>query len=206
MNETASWRCCGSDITAPAIAGDDPPRRFLARRADPRGLCLPEGETGGRRGRSALRRRRRPRRADRGATHPLVREPQGSLRHPERRRIKAVVLSPETVAKDVQVTDQDLLGAYEQAKSRLQPAGEAQRRGGAAVRRGEGDGAGGPVAGGRGLGAIQAAATKRRRHAGRSDRFHPRPDPLARAGRGRVHRHAGRRRAAGENPRSAGTC
>jgi peptidyl-prolyl cis-trans isomerase D len=36
---------------------------------------------------------------------------------PEMRRIKAVLLSPETVANDVQVTDEDLRGAYEQAKA-----------------------------------------------------------------------------------------
>ena len=36
---------------------------------------------------------------------------------PELRRIKAVVLSPETVAKEVEVTDEDLRGAYEQAKA-----------------------------------------------------------------------------------------
>jgi len=35
----------------------------------------------------------------------------------EMRRIKAVLLSPETVAGDVQVTDEDLRGAYEQAKA-----------------------------------------------------------------------------------------
>ena len=37
----------------------------------------------------------------------------------EQRRIKAIILAPETVAKDVQVTDEDLLGAYEQAKASL---------------------------------------------------------------------------------------
>jgi peptidyl-prolyl cis-trans isomerase D len=36
---------------------------------------------------------------------------------PEYRRIKAVILSPETVAKEVQVTDEDLRGAYEQVKA-----------------------------------------------------------------------------------------
>ena len=36
---------------------------------------------------------------------------------PEYRLIKAVILSPETVAKEVQVTDEDLRGAYEQAKA-----------------------------------------------------------------------------------------
>ena len=35
----------------------------------------------------------------------------------ELRRIKAVILAPETVAREVQVTDEDLRGAYEQAKS-----------------------------------------------------------------------------------------
>jgi peptidyl-prolyl cis-trans isomerase D len=35
---------------------------------------------------------------------------------PEYRRIKAIVLAPETVAKDVQVTDEDLRAAWEQAK------------------------------------------------------------------------------------------
>ena len=35
----------------------------------------------------------------------------------EQRRIKAVILSPETVAKEVQVTEEDLRGAYEQAKA-----------------------------------------------------------------------------------------
>jgi peptidyl-prolyl cis-trans isomerase D len=35
----------------------------------------------------------------------------------EMRRIKAVLLSPESVASDVQVTDEDLRGAYEQAKA-----------------------------------------------------------------------------------------
>ena len=35
----------------------------------------------------------------------------------ELRRIKAVILTPEMMAKDVQVTDEDLRGAYEQAKA-----------------------------------------------------------------------------------------
>lgn len=38
---------------------------------------------------------------------------------PEMRRIKLVVLSPETVAKDIQVTDEELQTAWEQAKDRL---------------------------------------------------------------------------------------
>jgi peptidyl-prolyl cis-trans isomerase D len=38
---------------------------------------------------------------------------------PEERRIKAVILAPETVAKEVQVTDEDLRGAYEQVKASL---------------------------------------------------------------------------------------
>ncbi len=36
---------------------------------------------------------------------------------PEMRRIKAVILSPDALAGDVQVTDDDLRGAYEQAKA-----------------------------------------------------------------------------------------
>ena len=36
---------------------------------------------------------------------------------PEYRRIKAIVLTPETVAKDVQVTDDDLRGEWDQSKS-----------------------------------------------------------------------------------------
>jgi peptidyl-prolyl cis-trans isomerase D len=36
---------------------------------------------------------------------------------PEMRRIKAVVLAPDTVASEVQVTDDDLHGAFEQAKA-----------------------------------------------------------------------------------------
>jgi len=36
---------------------------------------------------------------------------------PERRRIKAIVLSPETVARDVQITEDDLKAAYEQRKA-----------------------------------------------------------------------------------------
>lgn len=36
---------------------------------------------------------------------------------PEYRRIKAVILSPETVAKEITVTDEDLRGAYEQARA-----------------------------------------------------------------------------------------
>jgi len=36
---------------------------------------------------------------------------------PEMRRIKAVLLSPASVAGDIQVTDEDLRGAYEQAKA-----------------------------------------------------------------------------------------
>ncbi len=35
----------------------------------------------------------------------------------ELRRIKVVILAPETVAKEVQVTDEDLRGAYEQARA-----------------------------------------------------------------------------------------
>ena len=38
---------------------------------------------------------------------------------PEERRIKAVILAPETVAKEIQVTDEDLRGAYEQVKASL---------------------------------------------------------------------------------------
>ena len=38
---------------------------------------------------------------------------------PEQRRIKAVILAPETVAKEVQVTDEDLRGAYEQVRASL---------------------------------------------------------------------------------------
>ena len=57
-------------------------RRRLARRADPRGLCLPAGEARRRRGRSAIRRRRCSGRADRGAARPLVRKPQGPVLHP----------------------------------------------------------------------------------------------------------------------------
>lgn len=38
---------------------------------------------------------------------------------PEMRRIKVVVLSPDTLAKDVDVTDQDLQGAWEQVKSSM---------------------------------------------------------------------------------------
>lgn len=38
---------------------------------------------------------------------------------PEMRRLKLVVLSPQTVAKDIQVTDEDLQGAWEQAKSSM---------------------------------------------------------------------------------------
>jgi peptidyl-prolyl cis-trans isomerase D len=37
---------------------------------------------------------------------------------PELRRIKAVILAPETVANEVQVTEEDLRGAYEQARDR----------------------------------------------------------------------------------------
>ena len=36
---------------------------------------------------------------------------------PEYRRIKAVILSPETVGKEIEVTEDDLRGAYEQAKA-----------------------------------------------------------------------------------------
>jgi peptidyl-prolyl cis-trans isomerase D len=38
---------------------------------------------------------------------------------PEFRRIKAVILSPDTVVKDMQVTEDDLRGAYEQMRSTL---------------------------------------------------------------------------------------
>jgi peptidyl-prolyl cis-trans isomerase D len=38
---------------------------------------------------------------------------------PEYRKVKAIVLAPETVAKDVQVTDEDLKGEWEQLKGQL---------------------------------------------------------------------------------------
>ena len=42
---------------------------------------------------------------------------------PEYRRIKAIVLSPQTLAKDIPVTDADLQAAYEQRKARVREAG-----------------------------------------------------------------------------------
>jgi peptidyl-prolyl cis-trans isomerase D len=39
---------------------------------------------------------------------------------PERRRIKAIVLSPDTVAKDIQVTDDEIKAAYEARKADFQ--------------------------------------------------------------------------------------
>ena len=62
---------------------------------------------------------------------------------PEYRRIKAIVLSPETLAKDIPITDAELHAAYEQHKAEYVKPAQALGRGGLGAGRGEGEGAGG---------------------------------------------------------------
>ena len=61
---------------------------------------------------------------------------------PELRRIKAIVLSPQTLAKDIPITDDDLRAAYNQRKAGLRHAGEAVGPGDLGAGRGQGAGAG----------------------------------------------------------------
>ena len=92
---------------------------------------------------------------------------------PEYRRIKAVVLSPQTLAKDIAITDEDLHAAYEQHKAEYVKPDEALGRGDLGAGRGQGQGAGGKVAGRRRLGGDAEGGAGRRRlgdRAGRRDR------------------------------------
>ena len=71
---------------------------------------------------------------------------------PEMRRIKAVVLSPQTVAHDIQISDDDLKAAYEAAQGGVRAARKALGPGAAGAGPGEGPGPGHAMGGRRGLG------------------------------------------------------
>ena len=62
---------------------------------------------------AAPSRRRRPRPSCSAGTTTIL----TSTRRPEFRRIKAIVLSPQTLAKDIPITDEDLQAAYDQHKA-----------------------------------------------------------------------------------------
>ena len=105
---------------------------------------------------------------------------------PEYRRIKAIVLSPQTLAKDIPITDADLQAAYEQHKAEYVKPAKRSAEVISVRRRGEGQGAGRQLAGRRRLGGDAEGGAGCRRlgdRAGRCDRSASSPTPdLAQGG------------------------
>ncbi len=128
-----------------------------------------------------------------------------AYRTPEYRRIKLVVLSPQTLAKDIKVTDEDLHAAYDAHRSQLRHAGQTLRRGDLGTGRGPRQAARRDMEGGCRLGQDAEGGPGGRRRRGRAERRDAGRIPLARAGQGRVRRHPGGRRATRSTARSAGT-
>ena len=108
---------------------------------------------------------------------------------PEYRRIKAVVLSPQTLAKDIPISDADLQSAYEQRKAQyVKPAttlGRSDLGGG----RGKGQGARRTLAGRRRLGGDAEGRAGRRRFGDRAGRCVRARIPRCGPGACRVRRH-----------------
>ena len=125
---------------------------------------------------------------------------------PELRRIKAIVLSPQTLAKDIPITDDELHAAYEQRKAEYVTPEKRSAAGGLGPRRGQGAGAGGAMAWRRRLGGDAGRGTAGRGVGGGARRRHAAGIPRRRPGQGGVRGAGGYGVRSGEGRRSAGMC